>query len=90
MHCYRCQGFLVVEPLPTALEGIAEYSTEKFGWLRCVNCGMGMDLTMYRTKQQASVMQQAEHCASVAQQEHRARTTEDVSLTLTGCSMVPV
>lgn len=52
MICVRCQGCLVVEPLPLALAPEAEqqYNT-RFGWLRCLNCGDQLDLYMFRRRE---------------------------------------
>ena len=66
MSCPRCQGHLVVEPLPVELVAIVHYS-KRFGWLRCVNCGMCLDLTMLRTKQERALARQVkEALASVS------------------------
>lgn len=49
MTCPRCEGLLVVEPLPPAVEMIIDYSP-RFGWLRCLCCGWACDLTMFRNR----------------------------------------
>lgn len=50
MTCPRCQGLVVVEPLPVEIAMLKEYAVERFGWRRCVNCGDAGDLTMARRR----------------------------------------
>ena len=50
MTCERCQGLLVVEPLPLVLEA-ERYHSKEFGYVRCLNCGDQMDLYIWRRRQ---------------------------------------